>query len=373
MLNDPPQPTPATGGQGSASGAALPSPHTQAAPGTPTATSIIDEIMGGRQAVKNFTSLCSIFTQTNTLRRFFDETSTRLRLDIYAGQSGMDNVLEEKSLNRPALALTGYFKHFARKRLQFFGTGEMSYLHDHKQEEQEEALAKILDQTPPGILVSSCDLGNLATLKKLANQRGIPVLRSQMESQDLFPEATICLESVFAKRAAMHATFVSVCGVGVLLIGASGIGKSESALSLLERGHSLVADDSVIISAHGDGTLLGRVKPQGLGTLECRGIGIISVVELFGARAFLAEKGIDMLIELVDEDSDEVEERAGVDERFAEILGIKVAYYIFKVRPGRDMARLIEVAAMTYSLRKSGCNFAGNFNNNLIANMRPRG
>jgi HPr kinase/phosphorylase len=300
---------------------------------------------------------------------FYEKTKDALGLTILAGRDGLDIRIGEKSLNRPALALTGYFKHFANKRLQLFGIGETSYLQDLPAERQAAVLQEIMEYGIPGILVSIGELKTLSSLQRIANKYNVPVLSSKLASKDLFPEATIWLERLFAPRVTIHATLVSVNGVGVLLYGKSGVGKSECALTLIERGNSLVADDAVIVELRGDCSLHGYAKSIGRGAMECRGMGIINVAALFGVRAVLLEKSVDLVVELKAWEEQMEEDRTGGEARFASILGRRVPHVILSVRPGRDMARLVEVATMVHALKQTGYDFSKEFDNNLIQSM----
>jgi HPr kinase/phosphorylase len=321
--------------------------------------------------ITDFTETLTARTDIVSVSRFYKEAKVALGLTAIAGHDGLDILIREKSLNRPALALTGYFKHFAEKRLQLFGIGEMAYLHDLPAEKQTEVLNKIFDMGVPGILVSSCEHQPPPALNALADARKIPVLSSTLPSKDLFPEATLCLERLFAPKVNLHATLMSVGGLGILLCGASGVGKSECALALIEHGHSLVADDSVIVELRGDRCLHGYVKESGRGAMECRGIGIIDVIALFGARAFLLEKSVDLVIELVDWEEGMDEDRSGTErKRIAMILGKELPHIVLAVRPGRDIARLVEVAALVHTRLQGGFDFNKEFNARLKKEMR---
>jgi HPr kinase/phosphorylase len=310
-------------------------------------------------------------TDIVSVRSFLEKTKEALGLNVFAGRNGLDIRIGEKSLNRPALALTGYFKHFANKRLQLFGIGEMAYLHDLPQERQIAVLDKIMEFGIPGILVSSNELNGMPALQRIADRYNVPVLSSKLASKDLFPETTIWLERLFAPRVSLHATLVSVSGTGVLLYGKSGVGKSECALTLIERGHSLVADDTVIVELRGDRSLHGYAKVTGRGAMECRGVGIINVASLFGVRAVLLEKTVDMVIEFRDWEEGIDEDRTGNEQHLASILGKQIPHVTLTVRPGRDMARLVEVASMVHALRQTGYDFSREFNQKLIASMNP--
>ena len=315
--------------------------------------------------------LCRPHPQSKvTVRDFYESARDRLEMEIVAGETGLGNVIGEKSLNRPALALTGYFKHFGSSRLQLFGAGEISYLADLRPETQRVILEEIFRKRIPGIIVSR---GQHPTpsMVALADAYGVPILRSRLKSKDFTAEATMLLDQKFALHGNMHGTLIDVRGVGVLLRGESGVGKSECALALIERGYSLVADDYVIVRLVGDSSLLGSGKDVSRGFMECRGIGIINVASMFGIRSVRREKTIDLIISFVPWREGIEEDRTGLESRELEILGRKVPHIQLAVRPGRDMARLVEVAVMVHSLRQMGHDPAEEFNERLIRMMNP--
>jgi HPr kinase/phosphorylase len=208
-----------------------------------------------------------------------------------------------------------------------------------------------------------------AILMKLADRHQVPLIRTQLKSKDFSAEATVLLEEKFAPRTNLHATLVDIKGVGVLLRGASGVGKSECALALIERGHSLVADDYVIVTLIGDRELQGTSKELNRGYMECRGIGIINVASIFGIRSVRREKRVDLVVTFVLWQPGMDEERSGLEVETFEILGRKVPHMTIPVRPGRDMARLVEVAAMVQALRGMGHDSAKEFSDRLIEHM----
>jgi len=181
--------------------------------------------------------------------------------------------------------------------------------------------------------------------------------------------ATLAIDNEFAPQGTEHATTLDIKGVGVMLRGDSGVGKSECALALIERGHSLVADDLTVIKLLDERELMASSRPLNRGYMECRGIGIINVAEMFGVKCVRMEKRIDMVISLKEWTPEVVEERTGLEENFYEVLGMKMPHMELYVRPGRDIARLVEVAALTHALKKMGHDPARDFNDRLIAFM----
>jgi len=303
-----------------------------------------------------------------SVREFFDTFRDMLQMELLAGADGLDNVISEKSINRPALAVTGYFKEFANRRLQLFGAGEMAYLADQPDSVREKLVDDVFSKKVPAVVVSR-GLQVDAMLTRLADKHHIPIIRTQLKSKDFSAEATVLLEEKFAPRTNLHATLVDIRGVGVLLRGASGVGKSECALALIERGHSLVADDFVIVTLIGDRELQGTAKELNRGYMECRGIGIINIASIFGVRSVRREKRVDLVVTFVLWQPGMDEERSGLEVETFEILGRKVPHMTIPVRPGRDMARLVEVAAMVQALRGMGHDSAKEFSDRLIQHM----
>ena len=303
-----------------------------------------------------------------SVREFFDSFRDMLQMELLAGADGLDNVISEKSINRPALAVTGYFKEFANRRLQLFGAGEMAYLADQPDSVREKLVDDVFSKKVPAVVVSR-GLQVDDMLKRLADKHHIPIIRTQLKSKDFSAEATVLLEEKFAPRTNLHATLVDIRGVGVLLRGASGVGKSECALALIERGHSLVADDFVIVTLIGDRELQGTAKELNRGYMECRGIGIINIASIFGVRSVRREKRVDLVVTFVLWQPGMDEERSGLEVETFEILGRKVPHMTIPVRPGRDMARLVEVAAMVQALRGMGHDSAKEFSDRLIQHM----
>lgn len=303
-----------------------------------------------------------------SVRDFFESFKEPLEMEMVAGHSGLDNMIRERSLNRPALAMVGFFKAFAAKRIQLLGAGEMAYLREKNADEQTATMAAILKRKVPCLIISR----NLAPTKQLcllADQYKTPLIRTPIKSKTFTTEATLLLEDKFAPRTHLHGTLLDIQGIGTLICGESGVGKSECALALIERGHSLVADDLTYIKRVSERELLGSSSELSRGYMECRGLGIINVADLFGVRSVRVEKRVDLIINFLNWTQGMHEERTGLEEQYMEILGLKVPLMEIPVRPGRDMARLTEVAAMVQALMKIGHDSAAEFNERLIAQM----
>lgn len=299
---------------------------------------------------------------------FYESFKDKLKLELITGDKGLNKVIREKSINRPALALTGYFKFFANKRLQLFGAGEMAYLRDLQEDMQELLLIEIARKNIPCIVISR-NLNAPKSMLKVASEFNVPLFRTPIKSKDFTAQATVLLEDKLAPRTHLHGTLMDVKGIGTLLRGSSGMGKSECALALIERGHSLVADDLTYIRLLADNELLGTSSDLNRGYMECRGIGIINIAELFGIRSVRLEKRIDIVVNFIEWHEGMDEERTGLEQSYFNILNVDVPLVEIPVRPGRDLARLTEVAALVQALKKMGHNSAREFNERLISYM----
>ncbi|MBX3748549.1 MAG: HPr(Ser) kinase/phosphatase [Opitutaceae bacterium] len=303
-----------------------------------------------------------------TVAHFFETYREKLKLELLTGEDGLHRLIKEGSINRPSLALTGFFKYFANKRVQVFGAAEMTYMKTLAAETQASIFRQMVQRHIPCLVLTRNYHGTKAMLD-VAREMRLPLFRTPMITMNFVNLATLCIDNEFAPSATEHATTLDIKGVGVLLRGSSGVGKSECALALIERGHSLVADDLTVIKLLDERELMATSRPLNRGWMECRGIGIINIAEMFGIKSIRLEKRVDLVISLQEWTPDVVEERTGLEENYFEILGMKVPHIELYVRPGRDMARLVEVAALTHALKRMGHDPAKDFNERLIAFM----
>jgi len=303
-----------------------------------------------------------------TIAHFFETYKDKLKLELVTGESGLHRLIREGSINRPALALTGFFKYFANKRIQVLGAAEMTYLKTLTQPRQIEIINEMADRQIP-CLVLTRNFNPTQAMLAVAQERNLPLFRTPLITMNYVNLATLCIDNEFAPATTEHATTLDIKGIGVLLRGTSGVGKSECALALIERGHSLVADDLTVIKLLDERELMATSRALNRGYMECRGIGIINIAEMFGVKSIRVEKRIDMVVSLVEWTPEVIEERTGLEENFYEVLGQKIPHIVLYVRPGRDMARLVEVAALTQALKKMGHDPAKDFNDRLIAFM----
>jgi len=303
-----------------------------------------------------------------TVAHFFETYGARLKLELVTGREGLHRLIREPAINRPALALTGFFKYFANKRIQVLGAAEMTFLRTLPEGAQRSVLNGMADRHIPCIVLTR-NFNFPPAMLEVAQKRRLPIIRTPMITMNFVNTATLCVDNEFAPSATEQGTTVDVKGVGVMIRGDSGVGKSECALALIERGHSLVADDITVIKVLDERELMASSRPITRGYMECRGIGIINIAEMFGIKSVRLEKRIDMVVSLRAWTPEAVEERTGLEEYYYEILGIKVPHVELYVRPGRDIARLVEVAAMVQALKRMGHDPAQDFNNRLIAHM----
>jgi HPr kinase/phosphorylase len=303
-----------------------------------------------------------------TVAHFYETYRTKLQLELLNGEKGLHRLIREGSINRPALALTGFFKYFANKRIQVFGAAEMTYLKTLSQRQQIEIFGEMAKRGIPAIVLTR---NYTATHPMLAvsEEMHLPIFRTPLITMNFVNAATLCIDNEFAPSTTEHATTLDVKGIGVMIRGDSGIGKSECALALIERGHSLVSDDLTCIRLMDERELSASSRPLNRGYMECRGIGIINIAEMFGIKSIRLEKRIDLVVSLREWSPDVIEERTGLEENYYNILGVKVPHIEFYVRPGRDIARLIEVAALVQALKAMGHDPARTFNERLIAHM----
>lgn len=305
-----------------------------------------------------------------TVGKFFSVHGVSLGLELMGDSAGMERSIDEPTINRPGLALAGFFRYFASKRIQVAGHAELSYLRSLSAAERTAKLEALLAHRIP-CLVLARGLPIPQGLLDLAAKAETPVFRTPLVTMKFINSATIALEDEFAPVASEHGSMVDIMGVGVLIRGSSGIGKSECVLGLIERGYSLVSDDITRFRNLEGRELLGNSKELTRFHMEVRGIGIINVAAVFGAGSVRPQKQLDLVVTLKAwKEVDDVD-RIGLDRGTYEVLGIPVPHVIIPVRSGRDLARLVEVAALDQKLRSMGHDTAKEFNERLLRAMQP--
>jgi HPr kinase/phosphorylase len=309
--------------------------------------------------------------ETITVERFFTGQAGPLQLRLVAGATGLKRVIREPTVNRPGLALAGFTRYFASKRVQVIGNAEAFFLKSLPIEQREERYRSLFDHRVPCVVFSRNLRPDRAFLKA-AEERNVPVFVCPMITMNFINRATLALEMLFAPRGSEIGSMVDILGVGVIIRGESGIGKSESVLALIERGYSLVSDDVTRVTLVDGKEVVGTSSELTRNHMEVRGIGIINVAQMFGVRSIRSEKRVDLVVSLRLWNEVEDVDRLGMDEQYVQILDVNIPHIIIPVRPGRDLARLIEVAAFQTKLRAAGVNPAKELNERLITHMQRK-
>jgi len=305
-----------------------------------------------------------------TVESFYNLHAEKLHMKLEGPQVGFHRKIREPTINRPGLALSGFFSYFAEKRVQVLGAAEHTYLKSLPQKLRVKRFRDLCARKIPCLVVSRGFHLDPALLA-VATEEKIAVFRTPMITMKFINAATIALEVDFSPTVTEFGSMADILGVGVLIRGQSGIGKSECILGLIERGYSLVADDVTRITSLEGRELMATAPELTRNHMEVRGIGIINVASVFGIGSIRMEKRLDLVVTLKEWQDLEAVDRIGLDQEFYEILGLQVPHVTIPVRPGRDIARLIEVAAMDQKLKGLGQNSAVAFNAKLLNLMEP--
>ena len=305
-----------------------------------------------------------------TVEQFFKDHGATLQMRLVSDTADLKRIIREPTVNRPGLALSGFTQYFAYKRMQVFGHAEYFYLKSLTREQRESRYAYLFAYKIPCIIFSRGQKPDKELLGA-AEKAGVPVFQSPLVTMNFINAATLELENMFAPRGTEIGSMVDILGVGVVIKGESGIGKSEAVLALIERGYSLVSDDVTKVSLVGGHEVLGTSGELTRNHMEIRGIGIINVAAMFGIKSVRRDKTLNLIVTLKQWDEVSDVERLGMEQEFLSVLGVDIPHITIPVRPGRDLARLIEVAAYQTKLKNSGYNAAQELNERLIAHMTP--
>jgi HPr kinase/phosphorylase len=306
-----------------------------------------------------------------TVESFYTSHAEKLQMKLEGPRVGFHRKIREPTINRPGLALSGFYTYFAEKRVQVLGAAEHSYLKSLTSKQRVRRFRELCEHKIP-CLVMSRGFHLAPELLAVTADAKIAVFRTPMITMKFINAATIALEVDFSPTVTEFGSMVDILGVGVLIRGASGIGKSECVLGLIERGYSLVADDVTRITSLEGRELMATAPELTRNHMEVRGIGIINVASVFGIGSIRTEKRLDLVVTLKDWQEVEELDRIGLDRQSYEILGLQVPHVTIPVRPGRDVARLIEVAAMDQKLKGLGQNSALEFNTKLLKSMEQK-
>jgi len=289
-----------------------------------------------------------------------------LDLTCLCGRPGLTREITVQDLNRPGLALSGFYDKFGPNRIQIFGRGETAYLRELEQHGETDTIDRLFAKSVPCCVFTHSQIPT-EPFRERAEATGCPLLQTDLATSDFSSRLIRALSNVFAPHETIHGTLVEVFGIGVLILGDSGVGKSEAALELIERAHRLVADDAVEIRCIYGNILMGAGANRALGHhMEIRGLGIINITHLFGVGAIRDNKQVQLVVELELWDSNKEYDRIGAEERTRTILGVHVPYLEVPVKPGRNVPILIETAAMNERLKQMGYFSAKEFNQSVL-------
>ncbi|MCP4643257.1 MAG: HPr(Ser) kinase/phosphatase [bacterium] len=303
--------------------------------------------------------------------RMLEAMSDDLELQVVGGFQGIGRPVFTADVNRPGLALSGYLEYFASDRVQVLGNTEIHFMEQLSPSELQHRLDSMFSFEIPAFLLSR-NLQPSPVLLDNCNRRGIPVLQSRKSTDEVISRIILFLADEFAPETLVHGTALDCYGVGCLIVGAPGIGKSETALELVERGHRIVADDVVALKRRRQDSLYAETSPVIEHHMEIRGVGIIDIKNVFGVGRVRNSKRIGLVVELEEWSKEAQYDRTGLTDEFVNILGVRIPYLLIPVRPGRNIAIIIEVAALNHRLKELGVHPAQQLNEKLM-NMMTNG
>lgn len=304
-----------------------------------------------------------------TVGRLFERVRDSLQLEQLGGTYGHERLIASSEVSSPGLALAGYVGRFMAQRVQVLGETEMSYLATISPEDRAVNLTQFFSFPIPCLVITK-GMEPVDPLVSIAVRQGVPLFRSPLKTAEVYRRFKPVMEELFAPTTTLHGSLSDIFGVGLLFTGASGIGKSECVLDLVERGHRLVADDLVICTRRGADILIGRGHELQRHFMEIRGVGLIDVPAIFGVRAVRQQKRIEVVVQLEEWSEDSVVDRTGLDAATTSILGVELPKITVFLNPGKNITVIAEVIAMNHLLRYSGVNPAEAFNQRLIGRMR---
>ena len=287
---------------------------------------------------------------------------------LYMPKTDSEVLISNAEVNRLGLALTGFFDYFEPTRIQIIGKAENKYLSNLSEAERRERLEELLNKLPVCVVITT-SLECFPEIPELAEKLGVPILRTSYNTSSFMAALIASLNVRLAPRISRHGVFVEVYGEGILILGDSGVGKSETAIELVKRGHRLIADDAVELKKVSAKTLVGSAPELIRHYIELRGIGIVDVRRIFGMGAVKLTEKVDLIINLELWVQGKFYDRFGLDTEYTEILGIPIPSIVIPVKPGRNLAVIIEIAAMNNRQKKMGYNTAVEFNKKLMGQM----
>lgn len=316
-------------------------------------------------------TISEITVEQLTVGRFLQAAADPLGLEVVSGKQGLDRPILEAVMHRSGLALTGFFEHFAWQRIQVFGKAELTYLRMLAAEERLARWKALLEHNIPCVVVCTASGETLGgDLLRLSDELGIPVLSTRQKTFKVSRSGALLLHELTTPRASVHGSLVDVGGVGVLLEGPPGIGKSETALGIIRHGHALISDDIALLSLDTHGAIRGSAPEHMRGFMEIRGLGLLHVATLFGISAVKPECRLDLIISLRRCHNEDDIDRVGSDVQTCEILGLPIPRLTIPIAAGRDFVNVVETAAATYKMRSSGIDAAAILDTQVVAHYQ---
>lgn len=320
----------------------------------------------------NFLKNIKEYTKDHIEVGYFYENCHRLfGFELVAENDGFSKKIVDRSIHRPGLALAGYFEFFTYNRVQIFGNTEVRFLHSLEKQKRKKVLEKFFEFDIPCIVFSNNHLPDEEFIQ-FAAQKKITIIKSVLPTTKVVYFISDFLDDQFAPQVTIHGSFVDVYGIGLLFVGRSGIGKSEIALDLVERGHRLVADDVIIAIRKGEGVLMGSGSQLMKHFIEIRGLGLLNVEKLFGIRAIRYQKRIEVIVVLEEWDPKKEYTRTGLDTTDTEILGVKLPTIHLPIFPGKNVTVIAEVIALNYLLKHYGYDAAQDLQNRLNQSIQQK-
>ncbi|MEG1552644.1 MAG: HPr(Ser) kinase/phosphatase [Kiritimatiellia bacterium] len=306
-----------------------------------------------------------------TVQAFYNASREALELELLSGERGLSRPIEEAVMHRPGLALTGFYDFFANRRIQVFGRAEATYLHSLEPEKRKFRWEEMLQHDVPCVILCGKPKEPIgADALELSNRFSVPLFTTKQKTLGLITRGSLLLHDLTAPRALMHGTLVDVGGVGVLLEGDPGIGKSETALGLVRHGNALISDDIALLTIDAHGDLRGTAPDHMRGFMEIRGLGFLHLPTLYGIAAVKLESRLDLIVSLRRCNNDDDVDRTGSDVKTCDILGLKVQRLTVPVAAGRDFVNVVETAAAAYKMRRSGIDAAAILDEQIVAHYQ---
>lgn len=307
---------------------------------------------------------------TILVKNFLEDTGPiDLQIRLVAGSSGLDKEIRVGDINRPGLTLAGFYEFFAYDRIQIFGLGESAYLRQLSDTQKRHVLEKFFSYDVLCCVFTHNEEPDRQFVE-FADQKGVPVFVTLKDTTKFTSSLVYLLNEAFAPTLTMHGTFIDVYGIGVLLIGKSGVGKSECALELVERGHRFIADDVVLVKRVDESILMGSGSPLLKHHMEIRGLGIINVKDIFGIRSVRDRKRVELVVVLEEWVQNKEYDRLGLEETTYPLLDMHVPSIMVPVRPGRNIPIIVETAALNQRLKKLGIFTARDLDQNIQENLK---